>query len=125
LTVLSAWWMYSAIQSSGVGFWFYCTWLPFLLGIGLVALGFDSRTSRWIYVDVHQPPGEKPQRILISFPLAPVSWLVNLVQGYIPVEYRDDVNGVLQAIFRSANSDEPLLVDVHDEDGQHVQVYIG
>jgi hypothetical protein len=125
LTVLSAWWMYAALQSSGLGFWFYCAWLPFLLGVAVLALGFDSRTSRWIYVNVHQKPGESPQRIVVSFPLSPVAWLVNLFGSYIPAEQKGVVDDVMQAIFKSTKSDEPLFVDVHDEDGQHVQVYIG
>ncbi|MGC1376099.1 MAG: hypothetical protein WA821_07755 [Anaerolineales bacterium] len=125
LTVLSAWWMYAALQSSGLGFWFYCACLPFALGVAVVALGFDSRTSRWIYVNVLQKPGESPQRIVISFPLSPVSWLVSLFGNFIPVEQKGAVEDVMQAIFKSTKSDEPLFVDVHDEDGQHVQVYIG
>jgi hypothetical protein len=125
LTVASAWWMYAALQSSGLGFWFYFSWLPFLLGVALVAIGFDSRTSRWIYVDVQQKPGETPQRILISFPLSPVTWLVSLFGSYIPAEQKGAVDDVMRAIFKSTKSDEPLLVDVHDEDGQRVQVYIG
>jgi hypothetical protein len=117
--------MYAALQSSGLGFWFYCAWLSFLLGVAVVALGFDSRTSRWIYVNVHQKPGEKPQRIVVSFPLSPVTWLVNLFGSYIPAEQKGAVDDVMQAVFKSTKSDEPLFVDVHDEDGQHVQVYIG
>ena len=124
-TVASAYWMYSAIQSSGLGFWFYCSWLPFLAGIAAITLGFDSRSSRWIYVDVHQRPGEYPQRILITFPLSPVSWLVNLFGNYIPAEHQGAVDDVMRAIFKSTKSEEPLFVDVHDDDGEHVQVYIG
>ena len=33
LTVLGAWWMYSAMLNSGFGFWFLCAWFPFLLGV--------------------------------------------------------------------------------------------
>ncbi len=134
LTVFSAWWMYAALQSSGMGFWFYFSCLPFLLGVALVAIGFDSRTSRWIYVDVHHTspggrrqgkPGEKPQHILISFPLSPVTWLVSLFGSYIPAEQKGAVDNVMQIISRSTTSDEPLFVDVHDEEGQRVRVYIG
>jgi hypothetical protein len=125
LTVLSAWWMYAAMQGSGLGFWFYCACLLFALGVAVVALGFDSRTSRWIYVNVCQKPGESPQRIVVSFPLSPVIWLVNLFGSYIPAEQKGAVDDVMQAVFKSTKSDEPLFVDVHDEDGQHVQVYIG
>lgn len=125
LTIASAWWMYASLQSSGVGFWFYCTWLPFLLGVAATAIGFDSRTSRWLYINVQQKPGAKPQRILISFPLSPVSWLLGIFGNFIPGVQKGALDEVIQAVSKSTKSSEPLLVDAHDEDGQHVQVYIG
>ena len=125
LSVISASWMYSALQNSGLGFWFYFTFLLFLLGVAIIAIGFDSRTSRWIYVNVHQKAGEKPERIIISFPLSLVSWVVSLFGKHIPAEQKGVLDDVVRAVFRSSKSDEPFFVDVHDEDGQHVQVYIG
>ena len=125
VTVVSAYWMYAAIQASGLGFWFACAWLPFLLGIAAVVLGFDSRTSRWIYIDVHQTPGEHPQRILLAFPLSPITWLVHLFGNQIPVEQKGAVDDIMRAVFRSSQSQEPLFVEVHEDDGEHVQVYIG
>ncbi len=125
VTVASAYWMYASVQSSGLGFWFYCSWLPFLLGVAAIALGFDSRTSRWIYVDVRQRPGEHPRRVLVSFPLSPVSWLVSLFGAYIPAEQKGAVDDVMRAVLKSTESEEPLFVEVHDDGGEHVQVYIG
>ena len=125
ITVASAYWMYAALQDSGLGFWFYCSWLPFLLGVVAVALSFDSRTSRWIYIDVHQKPGDYPGRIFLTFPLSPLSWVINIFGDRIPAEHRGAVDDVLQAIFRSSQSQAPLFVEVDDEDGEHVQVYIG
>ena len=69
LTVLGAWWMYSAMLSSGYGFWFLCAWFPFLLGVLIVTLGAISKTSRWIYVNVEQKKGEGPRHIVIAFPI--------------------------------------------------------
>jgi hypothetical protein len=31
----------------------------------------------------------------------------------------------MQALFESTHSSEPFMVDVKEEDGEHVQVYIG
>jgi hypothetical protein len=124
ITVAGAYWMYASMQSAGFGFWFYCSWLPFLLGVLVVALAFSSRASRWIYVDVKQKPGETPQRIVIAFPLSLVSWVMAFVKGKIPEREHGAVNEVMDAVFTSTQSTEPLLVDV-DEDGEHVQVYIG
>ena len=125
LTLASAYWMFSSLDASGFGFWFYCSWLPFLLGVAVVALAFSSRTSRWIYVNVKQKPGEHPQRIVITFPLAAVSWILSLVGNRIPVNQKGATDDVMRAIVEGTKSDEPLFVDVHEDDGEHVQVYIG
>ena len=125
ITVAAAYWMYTSLNSAGMGFWFYCSWLPFLLGVGVVALAFSSRTSRWIYVNVKQKPGEHPQRIVITFPLAAVSWILSLVGNHIPANQKGVTDEVMRAVFEGTKSDEPLFVEVDEDDGEHVQVYIG
>lgn len=117
LSVLAAAWMYAALHS----FWVVPALLFFLLGVGLVVLGFDSRSSRWIYIDVNQKPGEQPEHIVISFPLAPIRWLLNLFGGHIHKSALDEQ--ILQAVLQKSN--DPFFVDAHDEHGQRVQVYIG
>jgi len=125
ITVAGAYWMYSALQANGFGFWFYCAWLPFLLGVLATAVAFSSRASRWIYVNVKQKPGETPQRIVIAFPLSVVSWVMTFAKGYVPEHARGAMDEVMGAVFQSTKSSEPLMVDVEEEDGEHVQVYIG
>lgn len=126
LTVAGAYWMFSALQSEdGMGFWFTCSWLPFLLGVLVTAVAFSSRTSRWIYINVKQKPGEIPQRIVLAFPLSLVSWGINLAKRNIPARERGAVEEVMRAVFDSTKSSEPLMVDVNEKDGEHVQVYIG
>jgi hypothetical protein len=125
LTVAGAYWMFSSLQAGGMGFWFYCSWLPFLLGVLVTAAAFSSRTSRWIYVNVKQKPGETPQRIVLAFPLSLVSWGINLAKHNIPERERSAAEEVMRAVFESTKSTEPLMVDVNDKDGEHVQVYIG
>jgi hypothetical protein len=128
LTVLGAWWMYTAMLSSGYGFWFLCAWFPFLLGVLIVTLGALSKTSRWIYVNVEQRPGESPRRIVFAFPIpsAFLRWGIRNFGHNIPPEHREKTDLVMKAIFENDGAfNEPLFVDVHDEDGEHVQVYIG
>jgi hypothetical protein len=125
ITVAGAYWMYASMQAAGFGFWFYCSWLPFLLGVLVVALAFSSRTSRWIYVNVKQKPGETPQRIVIAFPLSLVSWLMMFAKGKMAEHDRGAMDEIIGAVFNSTKSTEPLMVDVQEEDGEHVQVYIG
>ena len=125
ITVLGAWWMYSAMLKSGFGFWFMCAWLPFLIGVAVVALAVISKTSRWLYVHVQQKPGERPQNIIVTFPIpGPVlRWGLRNFGHNIPPEHRASADMAMKAVFEDLK--EPLYVDVHDDDGEHVQVYIG
>jgi len=128
LTVLGAWWMYSAMLNSGYGFWFLCAWFPFLLGVLIVTLGAISKTSRWIYVNVEQAPGESPHHIVFAFPIPSglLRWGIRNFGHNIPPEHRNTADMAMKAIFEEDGAfNEPLYVDVHDDDGEHVQVYIG
>jgi hypothetical protein len=127
ITVIGGALMYSAFAASGVGFWFACAWFPFLLGVLVMALAWSSRTAPWLHVRVHQRPGQTPQRIAISFPL-PIriaGWGLRTFGHYIPNMESVDLDGVLNAIDESAKDGTPFFVDVDDEDGERVQVFIG
>lgn len=123
-TVGAAYWMYAALENAGMGFWFYCSWLPFALGVLVIALAFSSRDSLWLYVNVKQKPGEKPSRIVVSFPMSLVTWLFGIFGNRMPGRERERVGMVMDAFQKSISSGEPILIEV-DDDGAHVQVYIG
>jgi len=125
LTISGAYWMYTALQTAGFGFGFFFAWLPFLLGVLLTALAFSSRDSRWIYINIRQRPGQSPQQIVLTFPLSLVSWMLQFAKHSLPEGERGASSEVMNALFESTRSNEPLMVDVQEEDGEHVQVYIG
>lgn len=125
ITVLGAYWMYISLQTAGFGFWFFFAWLPFLFGVLLTALSFSSRSSRWIYINIRQKPGETPQRIVLAFPLSLVSWVLKFARQNVPNREQGSVDQVMNAINESTHTSEPFMVDVNEEDGEHVQVYIG
>ncbi len=124
-TVFSAMWMSYALQTGGLGFWFYFSALPFALGVAIVALSLSSRDSRWVYVNIHQKPGESPARLAFGFPTGLITGLLSLFSGFIPAEERGKVDMVMNAFNQSISADAPVLVDVDDKDGEKVQVYIG
>ena len=130
LVVLSGLWMFAAMQASGFGFWFYCSWLPFLLGVLAVAAAAGSKRSRWVFVNIKQAPGETPQRIMLGFPLPLrfAAWALRTFGNWMP-DMDVDAATVADLIdnLADAPSDEAaMIVDVQDdEDGEHVQVFIG
>ena len=126
--VLSAYWMYALVQNANYGFWFFCAWLPLLLGILLVAISAGGMNSRWLYVNVDQEPGEWPQHITLGFPipLGIIGWFLRNFGHYIRGMDRTNVDEILMALSMANNLDEPLIVNVDEgEDGERVQVYIG
>lgn len=126
--VLAAVWMYAAYANSGIGFWFVCAWFPFLFGVGLVALSYGSRRSRWLHLRVDQKPGERPQHIAISMPL-PIglaSWFMRSFGHMIPDLKDKHIDEMLQAVSDNTNAENPLYVEVDEgENGEKVKVYIG
>ncbi len=128
ITILSALGMYAILRGPGMNFWFYFLLVPLLLGVALSALAIASRAARWIYVDVHQQPGEYPHHIFLGFPLPLklAAWFLRSFGQWIPDLKRTNVNEIIQIIESGFNGREPLIVHVNEGDtGEHVQVYIG
>ena len=128
ITTLGALWMLGAMQSAGFGFWFYCAWIPFLLGVLIISLAAGSQRSHWIFIKVKQAPGEKPQNITFGFPL-PLrfsGWVLRNFGQHIPgMENVIGVDEILETLADTPIGDSALIVDVHDDDGEEVQVFIG
>jgi hypothetical protein len=128
ITVISAGLMYWAYAAKdGFGFWFACTWFPFLLGVAIIALAWASRTARWLHVRVHQAEGEKPRNIAISLPL-PIrftAWLVRIFRPHIPQAEGVNIDEMILALEKTS-PDSPMFVQVDEgKDGERVEVYIG
>ena len=129
ITVFSAWAIFAIQQNAGVNFWFYCMTLPLLLGVLLIALGAGGRTSRWIYVDVDRRnarPGDGPRHITLGFPipLGFVAWFFENFGHNFTGMGKGRVEGIIQMMNATRDSNEPLMINVDDDDA-HVQVYIG
>nr|MBI2905411.1 hypothetical protein [Chloroflexota bacterium] len=128
ITVLAGIWMYAALQSAGMGFWFYCAWAPFLLGVAVMALAAATRRARWLHVRVNTGKDEWPRNIAISLPvpIGAAAWLVRVFGWAIPPLQRTAIDDLIAALDQSATPESPLFVDVTEGDGgERVQVYLG
>jgi hypothetical protein len=128
ITTLFAGLMYWAIQSSGFGFWFYCLTFPFLLGVLVIALSAGGSSARWLFVDVHQKPGEKPARITFGFPvpLRFLAWILRTFGHHIHgLRQQENASELVEMLEKTVSSKTPLIVNVDDDDGEKVRLYIG
>jgi len=128
ITILSAWGMYTLVRAAPLNFWFYCLSAALLLGVLVIVAAVGSRKARWIFVDVHQKPGEKPARIFLGFPLPLklAAWFLRNFGHFIPDLGKTNVDEVIQMVEAGFTSEQPLVVNVDEgDDGERVQVYIG
>lgn len=127
ITTLGAVWMYSGYSNHGFGWVFWLAWIPFILGIFIVAVSFQTRRSVWLHVRVKQKQGEKPPKISISLPL-PLSltrWFISVFGHKIP-GLKDQPMGDLSELLDHISPEEPFYIHVNDEeDGDEVEVFIG
>jgi len=128
LIALGAWWMYNGYAAAGLSWGFWLSWLPFGLGVLLAAFAWQSRLAPWLHVRVHQRPDEKPEWIVISMPLplGLAAWGLRTFGGFLPKEVRDQpLDELLLSLSQTIHQGDPLHVQVDDEDGSQVEVYIG
>jgi hypothetical protein len=129
LAVLSAWGIYSVQQSAGAIFWFFCLMIPLLFGVLLIALGAAGQSSRWLYVNVDRRNARDwPRNITLGFPLPLrlTAWILRNFGHNIRGMKNTNVDEIVQILDATGKSGAPLIINANDnEDGEHVQVYIG
>lgn len=119
-------WGYTA----GRMFWFYCSFLPLLMGLGVMGLAWWSQRARWLHVRVEDPDEKtgKTTRVSVSMPL-PIhfaGWVLRTFGNRIP-GLRDQpqvISSMPEMLAELDQNKEPLIVEVDETDGTHVRVYI-
>jgi len=129
ITVLSAWAIYSVQQSAGMNFWFFFLMIPLFIGILFIALGASGQSSRWLYVNVDRRNAQDgPRNITLGFPLplGLTAWFLRTFGHNIQGLRNTNVDEIIQLLDATGKSGAPLIINASDnEDGEHVQVYIG
>ena len=129
ITVICAWGIYEILNDFGTNYWWICLLFPLFIGILLIAIGAGGPNTRWLYVNVDRRYAEDwPRNITLGFPLplGLTSWFLRNFGQNIHGLGRTNVDDIIQILDATKKSEGPLIVNVDDdEDGEHVQVYIG
>jgi hypothetical protein len=108
------------------GWWVlgWCGWPLMALGLLVVVLGAWSKSARWLHVRIS---GRERFAISMPLPLKLTAWGVQLAQRFAPEKLQqtglDEVIASLNDSFQEGG--KPFYVDVTEDDGEHVQVYMG
>jgi hypothetical protein len=129
ITIFSAWGIYEILNDFGTNYWWICLLFPLFIGVLLIALGAGGPGTRWLYVNVDRRYAQDwPRNITFGFPL-PLSlaaWFLRNFGHTIHGLGNTSVDDIIQILDATGKSGEPLIVNVNDDnEGEHVQVYIG
>jgi len=128
-TTLGAIWLYLGYNQGDITFGFWLAWIPFLLGVAIMALSWKARASHWLHVRVKQQPGRKPSVIAFSIPLPYrlIKWVTSNFGHYFPPQIRGvELDELIDTIEESVTSENPVYIWVNDESGQEqVEIWIG
>ncbi|MEJ2749538.1 MAG: hypothetical protein P8183_16780 [Anaerolineae bacterium] len=110
-------------------FWLFCVSSLFALTFILTALAFMSRSAPWVHVRIKEKQGRKIA-ISLPLPMGLAQWGIGIARNFVPESEQGNLDMAAEFI-RSARHDlqgpdtEPLMINVDDEDGDQVQVFIG
>ena len=124
IVILGALLLYAVYGASAGWGLALCGWPIFALGVLVVATAWWLRTARWIHVRVR---GKENVTISIPLPLRLTAWAFKIAKPFVPHLRDTGVDEVIMSLGDTLGKDgQPIYVDVHDEDeGEHVQIYIG
>jgi hypothetical protein len=124
LTLISANWMIQGWQTHPFGWGFWLSWIPFAIGVVGMA---TSLNTRWLHLRVTEMENGKEKNIRISMPLplGLASWFFKINPSWLPQEVRNkNIGETLSEVNKAVSRDEPFYIEV-DEEGDHVEIYIG
>lgn len=128
ITSFSANWLYQSYQNAGLGFWFWFSFIPLAFGIFIIYFAWVVENARWIHILIHQPKGEKPERIILGFPL-PIHFALFILRTFkIKIPGKFDyyqLEDMLLTLDSEINKQDPIFLNVDDEDGTKVEIFIG
>jgi hypothetical protein len=114
--------VYAADAAPG---WQVCGWLPIIMGLLVALLAWWSRTARWLHLRISEQ-GKRKMMLSFPLPLTLAAWVVRIAQPFVPKLKETAVDDLIIALRDGTGRGEPVFLDVEDdEEGEHVQVYIG
>lgn len=105
---------------------FMCIWSIFIIALFSSVILLIARRSTWLYINVEEKDGHR-FAFGMPMPLGWVNWGVKAARPFVPD--KQAVHLETASAFVSVMKDDPeatpILIDVDDDNGDKVQVYIG
>ena len=105
---------------------FMCIWSIFIIALFVAVLLLMGRRSTWFYINVEEKDGHQ-FTFGMPMPLGLVNWSIKVARPFVPdkqAAHLETANAFV-SVMKDDPEAAPIIIDVDDEDGDKVQVYIG
>jgi hypothetical protein len=125
ITIAGAFMTAGTLQSGAACLLLLCAFPMLVIGLLLIIAAWFARNGPWVHIRVkHNRPGER--NVNLSVPLDLSVMAVRMAEPFVPQMRRTGVDDVLVSMKDNVKKDQPLIIDVNDDDnGEHVQVIVG
>lgn len=129
MIALGAWWLYDGWRDAGLGWRFWLSWIPFMLGVGITVVGWQFQNARWLHLRVKSSDEGKEHNIVFSMPIPFrfIGWLLKTFPRFLPEKIAgQDFETLMDELDKSISAEEPMVIHVDDDkDGDKVDIVIG
>jgi hypothetical protein len=99
-------------------------WVCSILGAAGVLVGWWLQRAFWLSVQVHEA-GRYRINLAFPLPLGLAGGTLRLLKPFVPQIAETGADELILAMRDELRTDSPLVVEVNEEDGAHVRVYLG
>ena len=128
LSGFSAYWIYQGYTNKGLSWGFWLSWIPMLIGVGLMIFGWALMDSPWMHVRIHSEKSGNMGIFVFSMPVPfnMARWVMRNFGQYMPEEVKSQgILNVLDEAETSIKKGEPFQVQLDDDkDGSKVDIFI-
>lgn len=105
---------------------FLCIWSIFALALLVTLLLLLARRAPWLHLRVEERGGRR-LALSLPLPLGLAHWIIGIVRRVVPGEQAAHLEtaGEFLSAMRNDPNREPIIIDVDDDDGDKVEIYIG
>jgi hypothetical protein len=128
LAGFSAFWIYQGYMNKGLGWGFWLSWIPMLIGIALMIFGWAIMESPWMHVRIQSKKELKKYSFVFSMPVPfnIARWIMERFGQFMPEEVKSqEILSVLDEAEASIRNGDPFRVQVNDDkDSSKVDILI-
>jgi hypothetical protein len=105
---------------------YLCIWSIFIIALFVSVIILMARRSTWLYINVEEKGGHR-FAFGMPMPLGLVNWSFKAARPFVPDKQAVHLEtaSAFVSVMKDDPDSNPIVIDVDDEDGDRVQVYIG